>query len=120
MIATGAAQAQETKLTVLFLDSQGFFGGIQKGIVEGAADSNVSLISSNSESDPTIEAEFLDVTIGAGVDAVIMSPVSFEASVPALERVVEDKLIYIPTLVLEASKPESITDWMEAHVDGIP
>ncbi len=85
----GTAQAQETKLAVLFLDSQGFFGGIQKGIVEGAADSNVSLISSNSESDPTIEAEFLDVAIGAGVDAVIMSPVSFQASVPAVERVVE-------------------------------
>ena len=48
-----------------------------------------------------------------------MSPVSFEASVPAGEAV-EDKLIYIPTLVLEASKPESITDWMEAHADGIP
>ena len=85
----GTAHAQDTQLAVLFLDSQGFFGGIQKGIVEGAADSNISLISSNSEGDPAIESEFLDTVIGAGVKAVIMSPVSVEASVPAIERVVE-------------------------------
>ncbi len=87
--AAGTAQAQDTRIAVLFLDSQGFFGGIQKGIVEGAADSNVELISSNSEGDPAIESEFLDTVVGAGVQAVIMSPVSVEASVPAIERVAE-------------------------------
>ena len=82
----GTAQAEDTKLVVLFLDSQAFFGGIQKGIVDGAADSNISLISSDSEGDLAIETEFLDVVIGAGVQAVIMSPVSVEASVPAVDR----------------------------------
>ena len=85
----GSAQAEDAKIAVLFLDSQGFFGGIQKGIVEGAADSNITLISSNSEGDPAVESEFLDTVIGAGVQAVIMSPVSVEASVPAVERVAE-------------------------------
>ena len=33
---------------------------------------------------------------------------------------VEDKLIYISTLVIKASEPDSVTGWMEAHADGIP
>jgi ABC-type sugar transport system substrate-binding protein len=89
VLSFGPALSAEFNLGVLFLDSHGFFGGIQKGIVEGAGDADVSLITSNSEADPVKEAEFLDTAIGAGVDAVIMSPVSVEASVTAIERVVE-------------------------------
>ena len=84
--ATAGSSAQDISLGVVFLDSQGFFGGIQKGIIEGASDENVSLMSGNSESDPVKESDFLDTVVGAGVDAIIMSPVSVEASVPAIER----------------------------------
>lgn len=87
--ALGAASAQEISLGVLFLDSQGFFGEIQKGIIEGASDADVAIMSANSESDPVKESEFLDTALGAGVDAIIMSPVSTEASVPAVERAAE-------------------------------
>ena len=85
----GAASAEDTTIGVLFLDSQGFFGEIQRGILEGAESDSIKLISDNSESDPTRESAFLDTVIGAGAKAVIMSPVSTEASVPAVERVVE-------------------------------
>lgn len=85
----GAGAAEERTIGVLFLDSQGFFGEIQRGIIEGAADENITLLTDNSESDPVQESNFLDTAIGAGVSAVIISPVSTEASVPAVERVSE-------------------------------
>ncbi len=85
----GVAAAEDMTIGVLFLDSQGFFGEIQKGILEGAESDNIKLISDNSESDPTKESAFLDNVIGAGAKAVIMSPVSTDASVPAVERVVD-------------------------------
>ena len=88
-IWAGGATAQENTIGVLFLDSQGFFGEIQKGILEGAASENITLITDNSESDPVQESNFLDAAIGAGVAAVIISPVSQEASVPAVERVAD-------------------------------
>ena len=88
-ISAGGAAAQETTIGVLFLDSQGFFGEIQRGILEGASDQSITLISDNSESDPVKESNFLDTAIGADVAAVIISPVSYEASVPAVERVAE-------------------------------
>lgn len=88
MWAVGAA-AQQFTIGVLFLDSQGFSGEIQRGIIEGAVSDDVTLITDNSESDPVKESGFLDTTIGAGVAAVITSPVSVEASVPAVGRVSE-------------------------------
>ena len=88
-IWASGATAQETTIGVLFLDSQGFFGEIQNGILEGATSENITLITDNSESDPVQESNFLDAAVGAGVAAVIISPVSQEASVPAVERVVD-------------------------------
>ncbi|MDE0303637.1 MAG: substrate-binding domain-containing protein [Albidovulum sp.] len=85
----GGATAQDTTIGVLFLDSQGFFGEIQRGILEGAADEDITLITDNAESDPARESEFLDTVIGAGAAAAIISPVSTQASVPAVERVVD-------------------------------
>ena len=77
------------KVGAIYLDSQGFYGGIQKGIMTAGADEGVELIGNNSQGDVTKESEFIDQLIAAGVEAVVMSPVSAEASVAAVERLNE-------------------------------
>jgi len=70
----------------MFFDSQGFYGGIQKGITEGSKGAGAELILSNSKLDAAAEAAFIDSAIASGVDGLIVSPVSETASVVALER----------------------------------
>ena len=81
--------ASAVKIGAIYLDSQGFYGGIQKGIMTAGADEGVELLGNNSQADVTKESEFIDQLIAAGVEAVVMSPVSTEASVAAVERLAE-------------------------------
>jgi simple sugar transport system substrate-binding protein len=81
--------ASALKIGAIYLDSQGFYGGVQKGIMTAGADAGVELLGNNSQADVTKESEFIDQLIAAGVEAVVMSPVSTEASVAAVERLAE-------------------------------
>ena len=70
----------------LYLDQNGFYGGIKKGIETGAADLKLQLLGNNSGGDASKEAAFMSTLIGAKVDAIIMSPVSATASVPLVKQ----------------------------------
>ena len=89
VIVLASFSANAVKVGAIYMDSQGFYGGVQKGIITGAGDMGVELIGNNSQGDVTKESEFIDQLISAGVEAVIMSPVSTEASVAAVERIRE-------------------------------
>lgn len=78
--------AAEVTLGALYLDQNGFYGGIKKGIETGAADLKLKLLGNNSGGDASKEASFMSTLIGAGVDAIIMSPVSATASVPLVKQ----------------------------------
>ena len=84
------AVAQD-KLTIgaLYLDAQGFYGGIKKGIEEGAGDAKIKLLGQNSQGDASREAQFASTLISSRVDAIIMSPVSATASVPVVRQAAE-------------------------------
>jgi sugar transport system substrate-binding protein len=77
---------QPTTVGALYLDSQGFYGGIKKGIEDGAASENIKLIGQNSAGDATKEAQFMSTLISGGAKAIIMSPVSDTASVPVVRQ----------------------------------
>ncbi|MDT5014635.1 MAG: sugar transport system substrate-binding protein [Mycobacterium sp.] len=70
----------------LYLDAQGFYGGIKKGIEDGAKADNIKLIGQNSAGDATKEAQFMSTLTSGGVKAIIMSPVSDTASVPVVRQ----------------------------------
>ena len=89
VIIFSSFSASAVKIGAIYLDSQGFYGGIQKGIMTAGADEGVELLGNNSQADVTKESEFIDQLIAAGVEAVVMSPVSTEASVAAVERLAE-------------------------------
>tara|TARA_B110000196_G_C21067072_1_gene625452 strand:+ start:89 stop:1048 length:960 start_codon:yes stop_codon:yes gene_type:complete len=89
VIIISSFSANAVKIGAIYLDSQGFYGGVQKGIMTAGADEGVELLGNNSQADVTKESEFIDQLIAAGVEAVVMSPVSTEASVAAVERLAE-------------------------------
>ena len=89
VICISSFSANAVKIGAIYLDSQGFYGGIQKGIMTAGADEGVELLGNNSQGDVTKESEFIDQLIAAGVEGVVMSPVSAEASVAAVERLAE-------------------------------
>lgn len=86
LLAWGAAGAQETTIGALYLDAQGFYGGIKKGIETGAGDSKIRLLGQNSQGDASREAQFASTLIASKVGAIIMSPVSATASVPVVKQ----------------------------------
>ena len=86
VLVSGGAQAQELSIGALYLDAQGFYGGIKKGIEAGAGDSSVRLLGQNSQGDAAKEAQFASTLIASKVSAIIMSPVSATASVPVVKQ----------------------------------
>jgi simple sugar transport system substrate-binding protein len=77
---------KRVRIGALYLDAQGFYGGIRKGIQVGAASQSLKLIGQNSQGDAARESSFMATLIGGKVDAIIMSPVSETASVPVVRQ----------------------------------
>lgn len=93
VLVPGLAVAQEqTTIGALYLDAQGFYGGIKKGIELGTADQNIRLLGQNSQGDAARESQFASTLISSGVKAIIMSPVSATASVPILREASDAKI----------------------------
>ena len=76
----GTALAQDNELTVgaIYLDAQGFYAGVRKGVQVGGTEmgKNVQIIETNAGGDVGKEASFIDRLVSAGVQAIILSAVS--------------------------------------------
>ena len=77
---------KRVRVGALYLDAQGFYGGIRKGIQVGAASESLDLIGQNSQGDAARESAFMTTLVGSKVDAIIMSPVSDTGSVPLVRQ----------------------------------
>lgn len=86
---TGARAQEQITIGALYLDAQGFYGGIKKGIETGAGSSDIRLLGQNSQGDASREAQFASTLISSGAKAIIMSPVSATASVPVVRQAFE-------------------------------
>lgn len=86
LLFASGAMAEEVTIGALYLDAQGFYGGIKKGIETGAASESLRLLGQNSQGDASREAQFTSTLISGGFDAIIMSPVSATASVPVVKQ----------------------------------
>jgi sugar transport system substrate-binding protein len=84
----GQSSRAKTRVRIgaLYLDAQGFYGGIRKGIQGGAASRRLELIGQNSQGDAARESSFMTTLIGSNVDAIIMSPVSETGSIPVVRQ----------------------------------
>lgn len=82
------AQDKDLKVGAIYMDAQGFYAGVRKGIQTGAneAGRKLDVIETNAQGDASKESSFIDSLISSGVQAIIVSPVSADGSSRAIRR----------------------------------
>jgi sugar transport system substrate-binding protein len=88
MLPMAAQAAEDITVGAIYLDAQGFYAGVRKGVQVGGTElgKNVQIIETNAGGDVGKEASFIDRLVSAGVQAIILSAVSPEGSVRAIKR----------------------------------
>ncbi|MBO0133553.1 MULTISPECIES: substrate-binding domain-containing protein [Agrobacterium] len=86
--ATTVAAQEDLKVGAIYMDAQGFYAGVRKGIQSGAAEAGrkLDVVETNAQGDVSKESSFIDSLISAGVQAIIISPVSADGSYRAIRR----------------------------------
>ncbi|APU14720.1 MULTISPECIES: substrate-binding domain-containing protein [Actinoalloteichus] len=82
----GAPIGEGGRFGVVYMDAQGYYAGVRKGMQDEAAEMgrNVQLLELNAQGDASQESSFVDTVSSADVDALVLSPVSETASIPAI------------------------------------
>jgi ABC-type sugar transport system substrate-binding protein len=120
--AGNPAFAENGELTVgaIYLDAQGFYAGVRKGVQVGGSElgKNVQIIETNAGGDVGKEASFIDRLVSAGVQAIILSAVSPDGSVRAVKRAHEAgiPIICYNTCINE----KSMKEYVYAYAVGDP
>lgn len=114
----GSAGGSGDSLTVgvIYLDTQGFYGGVRKGIEDGAksAGKDVEIVESNAQDDASKESTFMQSLIGQGVDAIMLSASSGTASVPAIKQAKDAGIpvVCYNTCIAEPDLSENVSAYM--------
>ncbi len=112
--------AQEVRIGALYLDSQGYYGGVKKGVQDAAAASgiNVKLIESSSAGDVAKESSFMQSLVSSGVSAIIISAVSTDGSIAAVKQAADAGIpvICYNTCVSDQAQEKYVT----AYILGDP
>jgi len=86
--ATTVMAQEDLKVGAIYMDAQGFYAGVRKGIQTGATEAGrkLDILETNAQGDVSKESSFIDSLISAGVQAIIVSPVSADGSYRAIRR----------------------------------
>jgi ABC-type sugar transport system substrate-binding protein len=87
-VVTAVSAAPVTIGAVLF-GQDSFFENIQRGMEQAAAESGAKLLVSVHNHDISKETEFIEDYVARGVQAIVITPESLTASVPAIKRAFE-------------------------------
>lgn len=81
-----AAKKSQMTIGAVYLDTQGFYAGVKKGVGLEASESGVEVkfVETNTQGDVSKESEFVQTLISSQADAILLSAASAKASVPAL------------------------------------
>lgn len=87
-LAAGTLNAETIKIGAIYMDAQGYYAGVRKGIQDAAAEAgkDLEVIETNAQGDVAKESSFIDSLIASGVQAIITSPVSADGSYRAVQR----------------------------------
>jgi sugar transport system substrate-binding protein len=119
-ISTCIAHAAETKIGAIYLDSQGFYAGVRKGVQDEAASQGkrIDLLETNAGGDVSKESAFVDTLIAANVKAIILSAVSADGSVQAVRRASRAN---IPVVCYNTCiEPKAMKKYVAAYAVGDP
>ncbi|OQO89781.1 sugar ABC transporter substrate-binding protein [Saccharomonospora piscinae] len=118
--ACGGRVGENGRFGVVYMDAQGFYAGVRVGMQQEAEvlGRSPQLLQLNAQGDASKESTFIDQVSAAKVDALILSPASATASVPALKLAHESgiPIICYNTCVAE----ESAREYVSAYVLGDP
>jgi ABC-type sugar transport system substrate-binding protein len=115
-----ATQAKEIRIGALYLDSQGYYGGVKKGVQDAAKASglNVKLIESSSAGDVAKESSFMQSLVSSGVSAIIISAVSADGSIAAVKAASEAG---IPVICYNTCvSADAMSKYVTAYILGDP
>ncbi|WP_204249346.1 substrate-binding domain-containing protein [Frondihabitans sp. PAMC 28766] len=86
--SSGGSSKKNITVGAIYLDTQGFYGGVQKGAQEGAktAGKSVKVLESNAQDDASKESTYVNTFVSAQVDALLLSASSETGSVPAVRQ----------------------------------
>ncbi|GAA4889269.1 substrate-binding domain-containing protein [Streptomonospora salina] len=82
----GGRLGENGRVGVVYMDAQGFYAGVRDGMRDHSQSSGdgLQLLELNAQGDASEESSFVDVASSADVDALVLSPVSATASIPAV------------------------------------
>ncbi|NRA20938.1 MAG: substrate-binding domain-containing protein [Oceanospirillaceae bacterium] len=108
-IASMPAFSSEITVASIVFQQDQFFKTIHMGMQAAADEQKITLLSGNSASKPEKEISLIDTYIARGVDAIVISPVSNVASIPALKRAADKgiKVVTYNSTIDDASIPVS-------------
>lgn len=89
------AAAQDTTVAAVVFQQDQFFRTIELGMEAAAEEAGVELLQGNSDSRLDREISLVDTYIARGVDAIVISPISATASIPALQRANNEGIVII-------------------------
>lgn len=116
----GGRVGENGRFGVVYMDAQGFYAGVRVGMQQaiGSEDSAPQLLQINAQGDASKESTFIDQVSAAKVDALILSPASATASVPAIKLAHTSGIpvICYNTCITEASARQ----YVSAYVLGDP
>ncbi|GAA3948601.1 substrate-binding domain-containing protein [Actinomadura viridis] len=120
LAATAAAcgkVGENGRIGVVYLNAEGYYAGVGRGL-RATLDGGPQLVQTNIRSDPARESSFINTMSSAKVDALIVSPASATASIPALRLAKESDVpvICYNTCIEDAKARE----YVRAFVLGSP
>ncbi len=108
LFAGGQEEDETISIAGIIFQNDQFFQVIQDGMESAAEDFGVELSIGNSDNDPQREIELVNNYIVAGVDAIVISPLSETASVQALKDADDEGIsIFLYNSPLAADFPVS-------------
>ncbi|RXZ68633.1 substrate-binding domain-containing protein [Agromyces albus] len=116
----GGDDGAEIRIGAIYLDSQGYYGGVKAGVEAAAEESglNVKFIETNPGGDVAKESEFMTTLVSSGVSAIIISAASADSSVPAIKQAFDAG---IPVICYNTCvNDDAVEKYVTAYIIGDP
>jgi simple sugar transport system substrate-binding protein len=116
----GTGNGSSLRIGAMYLDSQGFYGGVKKGVGDAAdaSDTKVKFLESTSAGDVSKESSFMNTLVSSNVNAIIMSAVSTDGSLPAVKQASKAG---IPVVCYNTCvSDDAVKQYVSAYVLGDP
>lgn len=112
----GARLGEDGRIGVVYMDAQGFYAGVRQGMQDYADGSGreLQLLELNARGDASEESTFVDIASSADVDALVLSPVSATASIPAVRLAHESgvPVVCYNTCIEDEAAREYVTSYI--------